>query len=152
MTLICAAITFLLAVAIFLLVNRGRGTVPALGASLLALLIPGAAYPALAAIVVRKGCRDRQQGAVKKYAMIVEYGPEAKAYAVTVPALPGWTSQGILLLRKPLPCRGGHIGPGGRLEGRRRAGAGGDLATASHHHRRGSAGLTLDVRGDVIRD
>lgn len=53
MTLIYAAITFLLVVAIFFVVNRSRGTLPALGASLLALLILGAAYLALATLVVR---------------------------------------------------------------------------------------------------
>ncbi len=29
-----------------------------------------------------------------RYTIILEYDPEAKAYAVTVPALPGCTSQG----------------------------------------------------------
>ncbi|TAK35072.1 MAG: type II toxin-antitoxin system HicB family antitoxin [Chloroflexota bacterium] len=31
---------------------------------------------------------------MSKYTIILEYDPEAKAYAVTVPALPGCTSQG----------------------------------------------------------
>jgi len=31
---------------------------------------------------------------MSKYTIIVEYDPEAKAYSVTVPALPGCTSQG----------------------------------------------------------
>lgn len=31
---------------------------------------------------------------MSKYTIILEYDPEAKSYAVTVPALPGCTSQG----------------------------------------------------------
>lgn len=31
---------------------------------------------------------------MKRYTIILEYDPDAKAYAVTVPALPGCTSQG----------------------------------------------------------
>lgn len=31
---------------------------------------------------------------MSKYTIILEYDPEAKAYGVTVPALPGCTSQG----------------------------------------------------------
>ncbi len=46
-------ITLLLAVVTFLVVIRGRGILSALGASLLALLIFGAAYLALASIIVK---------------------------------------------------------------------------------------------------
>ncbi len=31
---------------------------------------------------------------MRRYTVVLEYGAEAKAYAVTVPALPGCTSQG----------------------------------------------------------
>ena len=53
MTPIYIAITLLAVVAIFLMDNRGRGILFAFGASLLALAIFGAAYVALAAIIIR---------------------------------------------------------------------------------------------------
>lgn len=34
---------------------------------------------------------------MRRYTVILEYDPEAQCYAVTVPALPGCTSQGVTI-------------------------------------------------------
>ncbi len=52
-TIIYFVVSLLLAVASFFVVNRGRGTLFALGVSLLALVVLGASFLALAAIIVR---------------------------------------------------------------------------------------------------
>ncbi len=52
MTPIYIAIVLLVLMAVFLVVNRSRGTLFALGASLLAVVVFGAAYLALVTIIV----------------------------------------------------------------------------------------------------
>lgn len=46
---------------------------------------------------------------MRKYTVILEYDLEAKAYAVTVPALPGCTSQGDTI---PWPSKSRSVATG----------------------------------------
>ncbi|MDP2936309.1 MAG: type II toxin-antitoxin system HicB family antitoxin [Dehalococcoidia bacterium] len=49
---------------------------------------------------------------MSKYTIILEYDPEAKSYAVTVPALPGCTSQGYTIeeaIANAKEAIGGHV-------------------------------------------